>query len=355
MPIAICRACKSYAGKAIAYITNEKKAERVYIYGLDESRSLAQQFIDTAKLFGKGEKFDERKYYHFKFSFEPKDRIENGGKLNAELAEKIANEYLQKHYSGNEYVLAIHTDTEHIHAHAIINAVSFEDGKKIQHSNRYLAKMKDEINDIAEKYEISRFDWKKSVKEKRQRLKQEQKKLQQTEKYVKEDWKEGLKAKIDEAKGICANRSEFQEYLKKSYGIEMPRNTKETVSFKYPSNNIVIRGTKLGVEYTAKRIDEKLKLNLEKGISYSNIRHTGEISRVNSEEIIAKTEQTESNRDEERSAKNEYGILLKKEIGEMSRKFLDFTKETRSSGYNEIDSMRKKKAKKKKHNFEIGI
>ena len=28
MPIAICRACKSYAGKAINYITDENKAER---------------------------------------------------------------------------------------------------------------------------------------------------------------------------------------------------------------------------------------------------------------------------------------------------------------------------------------
>lgn len=306
MPIAICRACKSYAGKAINYITNEKKAERIYTYGLDESRSLSQQFIDTAKLYGKGESFDERKYYHLKFSFEPKDRIENGGKLDAEFAEKIANEYLQNHYSGNEYVLAIHTDKEHIHAHAIINAVSFESGKKIQHSNRDLANMKDEINDISEKYEISRFDWKQAVKEKRKAVKQEQgkepKEITQAEKYIKErygyewtsnSWKDTLRVKIDEAKEICSNRLEFQEYLKENYEIEMPRNTKGTVSFKHPAVDVVVRGAKLGADYTAKTIDECIEVNLERGITYAKLRPAKENNRADSSREVARNEPAE--------------------------------------------------------------
>lgn len=318
MPIAICRACKSYAGKAINYVTDEKKAERIYTHGLDESRSLSQQFIDTAKMYDKGEKYEERKYYHLKFSFEPKDRIENGGKLDAELAEKIANEYLQKHYSGNEYVLAIHTDKEHIHAHAIINAVSFENGKKIQHSNRDLANMKDEINDISEKYEISRFDWKQAVKEKRQSLKQERtkepKELTQAEKYIKErcgdewtanSWKDTLRAKIDEAKEICSNRDELQEYLKENYEIEMPRNTKGTVSFKHPAVDVVVRGAKLGADYTAKTIDKKLEVNLERGISYAKLRPTEETSRTNSKREVTGVKQNQQNRIREQPAERE--------------------------------------------------
>ena len=318
MPIAICRACKSYAGKAINYVTDEKKAERIYTHGLDESRSLSQQFIDTAKMYDKGEKYEERKYYHLKFSFEPKDRIENGGKLDAELAEKIANEYLQKHYSGNEYVLAIHTDKEHIHAHAIINAVSFENGKKIQHSNRDLANMKDEINDISEKYEISRFDWKQAVKEKRQSLKQERtkepKELTQAEKYIKErcgdewtanSWKDTLRAKIDEAKEICSNRDELQEYLKENYEIEMPRNTKGTVSFKHPAVDVVVRGAKLGADYTAKTIDKKLEVNLERGISYAKLRPTEETSRTNSKREVTGIKQNQQNRIREQPAERE--------------------------------------------------
>jgi len=262
-------------------------------HGLDESRSFAQQFIDTAMLHGKGDTYDERKYYHIKISFEPKDRAENGGKLNAELAEKIADEYFEKRYGSHEYILATHTDKEHIHCHAIINAVNFESGKKIQHSNRDLAAMKDEVNDAAEKYGASRFDWKQAVNEKRQRAKEERtneaKTLTQAEKYIQErhgedwgtsSWKETLRRKIDEAKGQCTSRAEFAKYLLDNYGVEMPRNTEKTVSFKHPAVDETVRGVKLGAEYTAASIDEALKQNIslrmekERNIKNAELRFT---------------------------------------------------------------------------------
>jgi len=275
MPLVICRACKSYAGKAIDYVTDKKKAERVITHGLDENRSLAQQFIDTAMLHGKGDTYDERKYYHIKISFEPKDRIENGGKLNAELAEKIAYEYFEKQYGKHEYIIATHTDKEHIHCHAIINAVNFESGKKIQHSNKDLSDMKDQVNDAAEKYGVSRFDWRQAVRLKREKAKQERadkpKELTQAEKYIQErhgdewssaSWKETLRSKIDEAKKVCTTRAEFQKYLFENYGVEMPRNTNKTVSFKHPAVDETVRGVKLGAEYTAESIDKALKENI---------------------------------------------------------------------------------------------
>ena len=281
----ICRACKSYAGKAIKYITEKKKAERMVTHGLDESRSTAQQFIDTAMIHGKGDRYDERKYYHIKISFEPKDRKENGGKLNSELAEKIANEYIEKRYGKYEYILATHTDKEHIHCHAVINAVSFENGKKIQHSNKDLADMKDEVNDVAEKYGGSRFDWREAVKQKRQKSKEERaserKELSQAEKYIQErygedwsvsSWKETLRNKIDEAKGYCSSRAEFEKYLRDNYGVEMPRNTEKTVSFKHPAVKETVRGVKLGAEYTAESIDRAITENNKRSKNNAELR-----------------------------------------------------------------------------------
>jgi hypothetical protein len=289
MPLVICRACKSYAGKAINYITEKNKAERITTYGLDETRSFAKQFIDTGLLHGKGDTYDERKYYHIKISFEPKDRIENGGKLDAELAEKIAREYFEKQYGQHEFILATHTDKEHIHCHAIINAVSFENGKKIQHSNKNLADMKDQVNDVAEKYGVSRFDWRQAVKTKRQKAKaelaSEPKELTQSEKYIQErhgeewsssSWKETLRDKIDEAKGQCTNRNEFEKYLLDYYGIEMPRNTTKTVSFKHPAVGETVRGVKLGAEYTAESIDRALSENNERSMNHARLRITEE-------------------------------------------------------------------------------
>ncbi|MDR2570221.1 MAG: relaxase/mobilization nuclease domain-containing protein, partial [Oscillospiraceae bacterium] len=168
--------------------------------------------------------------------------------------------------------------------------VSFESGKKIQHSNKDLANMKDRVNDVAEQYGVSRFDWKRAVKEKRQRIKEERasspKELTQAEKYILEDrhgdewtsssWKETLRNKIDEAKGQCTNRAEFQKYLLENYGIEMPRSTNKTVSFKHPAVDETVRGVKLGAEYTAENIDRALNENNERSMNNARLRITEE-------------------------------------------------------------------------------
>ena len=50
----------------MAYVTNKNKAKFVSVRNLFEDEDYAEQFEETAKRFGKGEKFEERKYYHFK-------------------------------------------------------------------------------------------------------------------------------------------------------------------------------------------------------------------------------------------------------------------------------------------------
>lgn len=62
----------------------------------------------------------------------------------------------------------------------------------------------------------------------------------------------------------------------------MPRNTKGTVSFKYLGVDVVVRGVKLGADYTAKIIDESIELNLERGISYAKLRLVQENNRADS-------------------------------------------------------------------------
>ena len=75
MPLFKGKGCKSTPGKAIAYITDENKAEIVSSQNLDDNQDYAQQFRETADLYGKGEKFDERKYYHFKLSCDRADEV----------------------------------------------------------------------------------------------------------------------------------------------------------------------------------------------------------------------------------------------------------------------------------------
>ena len=65
MPLFKCSASKARPKNGIGYITEPKKAAIVSVKNLFEDEDYAKQFEETAKRFGKGEKFDERKYYHY--------------------------------------------------------------------------------------------------------------------------------------------------------------------------------------------------------------------------------------------------------------------------------------------------
>ena len=119
MPLFKGCGCKSKPAKAIDHITDEKKAAIVTSYALDDNRDYARQFAETAKLFGKAQKFDSRKYYHFKHSFDPKDNI------TPEEAHRLTEELAQQAFPDNEYIIATHTDKHHVHCHIIVNSVSF--------------------------------------------------------------------------------------------------------------------------------------------------------------------------------------------------------------------------------------
>ena len=75
MPLFKCSASKAKPKNGIRYITDPKKAAFVSAKNLFEDEDYAKQFEETAKRFGKGEKFDERKYYHFKLSCARKDNV----------------------------------------------------------------------------------------------------------------------------------------------------------------------------------------------------------------------------------------------------------------------------------------
>ena len=65
MPLLKCQSSKSTPQKVMTFLTDKYKAEFVSVRNLFEDEDNAEQFEDTAKRIGKGEKFEERKYYHF--------------------------------------------------------------------------------------------------------------------------------------------------------------------------------------------------------------------------------------------------------------------------------------------------
>ena len=104
MPLLKCSASKARPKNGIGYITDPKKAAIVSARNLFDDEDYAKQFEETAARFGKGEKYDERKYYHFKLSCARKDNV------TSEKAHAYAEEVAEAFFKNYECVIATHTD-----------------------------------------------------------------------------------------------------------------------------------------------------------------------------------------------------------------------------------------------------
>ena len=235
---------------------------------MDDSQNYAKQFKETCDMYGKGSESHERKYYHFKLSIDPSDNPTP--QQSHTLAEKLAQEL----FSAHECVIATHNDTGVIHSHIIVNAVSFETGKKLHMNPFEYSNSKDLADTLGKEMGFTPLDWRDKTAHNRRRAKTDiafQKKiLSNAERNISKrdtqgtaSWKEALRQAIDEAKQICTDRTQFQKYLYDNFGVTMPRNTEKTVSFVHPAvgETYAVRGAKLGNGYTANRINHALEKN----------------------------------------------------------------------------------------------
>lgn len=245
MPLLKCSASKAKPKNGISYITNPKKAAYVSSRNLFEDEDYAEQFEQTAHRFGKGDKFDERKYYHFKLSCARSDNV------TAQQAHRYAEEVAEKLFESCECVIATHTDTQTVHSHIIINAVHPITGKKLQFSQEDYVAMKDEVNRIGKKYGFTETDFRKRSKNSRTA----------TERKIMlkggTSWKEELREVIVEAIKKTTTPDKFKEYLEKCYGVKITRDGKD-YSYQHPEKQKPIRGEKLGANYTKSEVIRKI-------------------------------------------------------------------------------------------------
>lgn len=237
MPLFKCSASKAKPKNGIAYVTDEKKAKIVTVRNLFEDEDYAKQFEETASRFGKGDKFDERKYYHCKLSCARQDNV------SPEKAHSYAEELVAKLFQNYECVIATHTDTQTVHSHIIVNAVDSITGKKLQFNKQDYVKMKDEANRLGKKYGFTETDFRKRGKNSRTAV---EKKI-----MLKggTSWKEELREVIAEAIKNVATSNGFKEYLEKCYGVKIMRDGKD-YSYLHPNKQKPIRGEKLGTNYS---------------------------------------------------------------------------------------------------------
>lgn len=245
MPLLKCSAGKARPQAAIGYITNPNKAAFISVRNLFEDEDYAKQFEQTAAIYGKGEGFNERKYYHFKLSCARQDN------LTPQEAHKFAQEVAEKLFRDYECVLATHMDTDTVHSHIIVNAVNPLTGKKLQFSPKDYVAMKDEVNRLGKEHGYTETDFRKRGKNSRTAAER---------KIILNggvSWKEELREVIAEAIGKSKDEREFKDYLKSCYGVEITRGGKD-YSYLHPRKQKPIRGAKLGTNYTKSEVLRKL-------------------------------------------------------------------------------------------------
>ena len=245
MPLFKCSASKAKPKNGIAYVTDEKKAKIVTVRNIFEDEDYAKQFEETASRFGKGDKFDERKYYHCKLSCARQDNV------SPEKAHAYAEELVAKLFQNYECVIATHTDTQTVHSHIIVNAVDPITGKKLQFNKQDYVKMKDEANRLGKKYGFTETDFRKRGKNSRTSV---EKKI-----MLKggTSWKEELREVIVEAIKNSTTPDKFKEYLDKCYGVKITRDGKD-YSYLHPNKQKPIRGERLGTNYTKSEVIKKI-------------------------------------------------------------------------------------------------
>ncbi|GHU60062.1 hypothetical protein AGMMS49975_28660 [Clostridia bacterium] len=103
--------------QAMRYANETGFAVIVSSQSLADNIDYAEQFQNTAKIFGKGKKQGEQKYYSLKLSCDPKDEV------TPEQSHKFAENLAKKFFPDNECVIATHNDTNTVQPHIIVNSV----------------------------------------------------------------------------------------------------------------------------------------------------------------------------------------------------------------------------------------
>lgn len=333
MPLLKCSASKARPKNGIRYITDPKKAAFVSAKNLFEDEDYAKQFEETAKRFGKGEKFDERKYYHFKLSCARKDNV------TPRRAHDFAEEVAEAFFKNYECVIATHTDTQTVHSHIIVNAVDPITGKKLQFSQKDYAKMKDEVNAIGRKYGFTETGFRKRGKNSRTAA---EKKI-----ILKggTSWKEELREVIAEAVKKTKSPEEFKDYLNKCYGVKITRDGKD-YSYLHPNKQKPIRGERLGTNYTKSEVIKKIG---EQNYRQKSRAYNGEQSGFNGKRTGSGTV---------RRGKTTYGgnagSVIRASLGGIEREMqrLNFAAECASNGLDAASEERKMDERRARLEFE---
>ncbi|MBQ3112796.1 MAG: relaxase/mobilization nuclease domain-containing protein [Phascolarctobacterium sp.] len=145
--MAIVKAIKSGASikRIINYVTRNNDLENLLMDGVDCNPSTAsQEMLYTRDKFSK---YDGVQYIHLVYSLSPSESE------NVEMSQIIANAKKliaeTDNFQNHQVIICGHDDKEHKHAHIVVNAVNFENGKKVRWYRTDLRAFKERLIQIS--------------------------------------------------------------------------------------------------------------------------------------------------------------------------------------------------------------
>lgn len=199
-----------------------------------------EEMMEVKDFYGK---HDGRAALHLLISLpEEESKTENASKLM-----QLCSDVIKEVFPNNQAVFAVHTNTENLHIHAIINSVGL-DGKKIHQNDKF---MKNVLQPCVNKY-AKKYGFSENI-----RWGQSESKPQMS--YV--QIKMILRNEVDQAIEKSNTFEEFQKQLKLA-GIDI--SVGKYLSLKLPFMNKPVRTHNLGSTYTRDAIVERLATKRDK-------------------------------------------------------------------------------------------
>jgi hypothetical protein len=245
---------KATVGSAIRYIVDgDKTVDGLYVQSYacrSDSRGASEDFRTVR---GRGTGRTQILAHHIIQSFKPNE-------VTPEQALQIGDELCDKFLKGNyQYVLAVHSDKEHIHCHIIFNNTNLYSGLSFtteenqgKVSERAWAKLRAISDEICQEHGLSVI----AGPEKGQGVSHFERDMQLQGK----SWKDKLRVKIAEVVYTSKNLDDFFQKCVEN-GIEYvykPYN-KVKLKFRMEGQQRFTRADTLGEEYSPERIAEQIE------------------------------------------------------------------------------------------------
>ena len=256
-----------------------KKTEDGLYTALGCNREIfANNILVTRKLNGKSNskhKDNTILAHKMSISFHPNDNVSY--KQAFEIAEDFAEHFI--HSKGYEVLIAVHTDTDHVHAHFLISNCNMKTGKSYRRSQHDLYEMSEYFGRKCLEYGFTN-----SVRENfyNHDISKQRDKLTFGEAQMKKRGAESFKDELREVIKIETddpNNHTFDDVirgLKEHYNVEC-RVAGNTVSYRHPQyldkngSCVSVRGSKLGEIYTRKGIEYELAKKYTRGLAAGRI------------------------------------------------------------------------------------